>query len=64
MKEKSDKQLSWIFFTIACVCALIGMILSPLEQEALSITFSMIAVVIALGGIFLAFESLKHSQNQ
>ena len=59
MLEFSDGKMSEIFFCISFACTLIAMVFSPLNQDNWSIAAAAVAVVTALGGIYLAFQAWK-----
>jgi uncharacterized membrane protein YebE (DUF533 family) len=51
--------MSEIFFCIAFACTLVAMVFSPLNQDNWSMAAASVAVVTALGGIYLAFQAWK-----
>lgn len=57
MLDCSDGKMSEIFFCIALGCTLLAMVFSPLDQDSWSMAAAAIAVVTALGGIYLAFHA-------
>ena len=59
MRNLSDRQLSGIFFCIALAAALLAMIFSPLKLDALSVAAAVVAIVVSLGGIYLAAVSKR-----
>ncbi len=59
MRNLSDRQLSGIFFCIALAAALLAMIFSPLKLDALSVAAAVVAIVVSLGGIYLAAVSQR-----
>jgi len=59
VSQCSDGKMSEIFFCIAFGCTLVAMIFSPLDQDNLSMAAASVAIVTALGGIYLAFQAWK-----
>ncbi|ARP50995.1 MULTISPECIES: hypothetical protein [Caproicibacterium] len=57
MLDWSDGKMSEIFFFISLGCTLLAMVSSPLEWDSWSIAAASVAVVTALGGIYLAFHA-------
>ncbi|WOC32004.1 MULTISPECIES: hypothetical protein [Caproicibacterium] len=57
MLECSDGKMSEIFFCISFACTLIAMVFSPLNQDNWSIAAAAVAIVTALGGLYLAFQA-------
>lgn len=59
MSQLTDGKMSEIFFCIAFACTLVAMVFSPLNQDNWSMAAASVAVVTALGGIYLAFQAWK-----
>ncbi|MCH3972646.1 MAG: hypothetical protein LKE53_07795 [Oscillospiraceae bacterium] len=59
MLNWTDGKMSEFFFFIAFGCTILAMIFSPLELESWSVASASVAIVTALGGIYLAFRAWK-----
>ena len=62
MPNLSDRQLSGIFFCVALAAALLAMIFSPLELDGASVAAAAVAIIVSLGGIYLATVSQRSGQ--